>query len=324
VLRSEEFDNAYWSKDNITVSENTSTAPDNTTTADTITADANNSGHDANRLISVTSGVTYSLSCHFKKGTTRYAYIGSASTGWNFTAILDLDTGLISDLTAGATTNVVLINGFYRVTISATATSTISVRVRFGLTSSATSRVSNLTTSDTIIVWGAQFEVGAYPTSYIKTTTATVTRIADAASKTGISDLIGGTEGTLMLDVDYKNITSSAAFVFGANNSTGNVLGFAATAFNDLRVKVNSVNDIIASVDTSLRHKVALAFNASGVVCYVNGSPITLPNGGSEVVSGLDKFILQTSTLYNELNVYQVYYSQTRLSNTELAQITTL
>jgi hypothetical protein len=54
-------------------------------------------------------------------------------------------------------------------------------------------------TQDNLHLWGAQLEAGAYPTSYIPTTTATVTRNADAISKTGISDLIGQTEGVLFL-----------------------------------------------------------------------------------------------------------------------------
>jgi hypothetical protein len=45
-------------------------------------------------------------------------------------------------------------------------------------------------------VWGFQLEIGAsYATSYIPTLGAAVTRLVDSASKTGISSLIGQTEG---------------------------------------------------------------------------------------------------------------------------------
>jgi hypothetical protein len=127
-----------------------------------------------------------------------------------------------------------------------------------------------------------------------------------------------------MMEVDYRPTVAAAVLVFGAFNGIGGALGLTSSGSNTMRVRINSANDIIGSVNPSIRHKVALAFNDSGVVCYVNGSPITLPNGGSQVVSGLDEFILQTSTRYNELEVYQVYYSKTRLTNQQLQELTSL
>jgi hypothetical protein len=55
-------------------------------------------------------------------------------------------------------------------------------------------------TSDGIYMWGAQLEAGSYPTSYIPTTTTAVTRLADTASKTGISSLINSEEGVLYVE----------------------------------------------------------------------------------------------------------------------------
>jgi hypothetical protein len=60
------------------------------------------------------------------------------------------------------------------------------------------------TGSGSAYAYGAQFEEGSYPTSYIPTYGTSATRTADAASKTGISSLIGQTEGTLYFEFDYK------------------------------------------------------------------------------------------------------------------------
>ena len=54
-----------------------------------------------------------------------------------------------------------------------------------------------------IFAWGKQTEAGSYPTSYIPTTSAAVTRNADVISKTGISALIGQTEGTVFVDIEF-------------------------------------------------------------------------------------------------------------------------
>jgi hypothetical protein len=49
-----------------------------------------------------------------------------------------------------------------------------------------------------------QIEAGSYPTSFIPTTNFTaVTRLTDDASKTGISSLIGQTEGVFFMDFEY-------------------------------------------------------------------------------------------------------------------------
>ena len=50
---------------------------------------------------------------------------------------------------------------------------------QFGTRGTITSNISNIVSVD---IWGAQVEAGAYPTSYIPTTSATVTRVADVGS----------------------------------------------------------------------------------------------------------------------------------------------
>jgi hypothetical protein len=319
MLRSEEFDNAAWNTvGGITINANVETAPNGTLTADRLSGVTIASNR---RQQSITlSAVQHTQSCYFKKDTSTLFWL-ALYDGVNAAFRVEISwTGTvptISVITAGATAQIFNAgNGWYRISVTYTLTTS-------GSYSFAILPDRNALTQG-IFAWGAQLETGSVATSYIPTVAATATRNADEISKTGISSLIGGTEGTLMVEVDYRTSTTTPSLVFGALNGSGGLLGFASTSTNSLRIRVNAENDIIASVDTSLRHKVALAFNASGVVCYVNGSPITLPNGGSEVVSGLDEFILRTSIRYSKLNVYQVYYSQTRLTNDQLIALTTL
>ena len=71
---------------------------------------------------------------------------------------------------------------------------------------------SSLSTGQGFLTALPQLEVGSNSTSYIPTTTTTpsagVTRTADVISKTGISSLIGQTEGTIFVEA---NLTANAA-----------------------------------------------------------------------------------------------------------------
>ena len=60
---------------------------------------------------------------------------------------------------------------------------------------------SSAVSGDQVLLYGAQLESGSYATSYIPTVASTVTRNVDVISKTGISTLIGQTEGTLYTEV---------------------------------------------------------------------------------------------------------------------------
>jgi hypothetical protein len=53
----------------------------------------------------------------------------------------------------------------------------------------------------------AQWEAGSNATSYIPTTTIPITRVADVINKTGITNLIGQTEGTIFIEA---NLTANA------------------------------------------------------------------------------------------------------------------
>jgi hypothetical protein len=94
-------------------------------------------------------------------------------------------------------------NGWFRVhcgltTVSGDTSGTIQIRVRDGSTSSYAGDASK-----GLLIWGFQVEQGSFPTSYIKTTGASVTRNADVATMgptTGGTELV--TNGTFDTDSD--------------------------------------------------------------------------------------------------------------------------
>jgi hypothetical protein len=76
-----------------------------------------------------------------------------------------------------------------------------------------------------VFIWGFQLEAGSFPTSYIPTTTATVTRAADVASITGanFSSWFNTNQGTFFLDWRVP---------FAAAAGNQRVLNFGTNSFN--------------------------------------------------------------------------------------------
>jgi hypothetical protein len=180
--------------------------------------------------------------------------------------------------------------------------------------------------SVSVDLWGAQLEQGAYPTSYIPTTTTALTRNADVSSKSGISDLIGQTEGTIFCDVTLNSRVNFTYFVI-ANSlaSTDNYLGIAflnnAIAFESVVATVLQAKISHSNTSTG-RFKIAAAYKANDFILYINGTKIGTDTSGT--IPTCSQLGLNTYNQAQALNYNSVQLYQTRLTNSELAQLTTL
>jgi hypothetical protein len=311
-----------------------------TYTANAISPTSGSTSHlkvGSDSAISFTSGTVYTASAFFKQGVGnagRYIQIAWPATRFaaNTFANFDLELGTVALVTGSTVTAGIenYGNGWYRCrctnTCISTGTGANGISIALIETSGAT-RIPTFTgtTTDVLYGWGAQTETGSMATSYIPTTTAAATRNAEVISVTGsVSGCIGQSEGTIYLDATYDAVGSTATVwfsVLGTSNSIGLALGSL------IRSIVNGQSDNLAGSppDTS-GIKIAWAYNASGVVCFINGNQYTLTNGGSQVITQLNRVLIDMSSHANRLydtRIRSLALYTTRLTNAQLQALTT-
>jgi hypothetical protein len=224
-----------WTKFLASVSSNTATAPDGNTTADTIIQNAGSIQTAVRQDVSgLADNTTYTFSIFLKAAGIQLnnitlQFYNKANT-FHGSKILNCFTGTLSGSDFVGTSSVVSYgNGWYRLIItnlgSGTGATTPNVRI-------ITTSIGNGTSG--IYLWGAQLEQGAFPTSYIPTTSSTVTRSADTANIANISSFFNASEGTLFVDSEMPYQTNlkfpSIGFTRGAGS--GNTIQFFYTNAN--------------------------------------------------------------------------------------------
>jgi hypothetical protein len=337
VLRSQEFDNASFVKNLSSVSANNTTAPDGTLTADTWTGDGSFGAHALAQTVSATSGVAYTQSVFAKKGTNNFLQIlgTGAIYGSNSWANFDLDNGVVGLSGASATATITDFgNGWYRCTMTATATSTASSAgfLLWLITSAGSGRAESNSLATSVHLWGAQLEAGAYPTSYIPTTTASVTRNADAISKTGISDLIGQTEGVLFLESAalFNDLTERQIALSDGTTSNRIVILYNASS-NIIQMYLIVSNIFIFSISYAISDetqfaKIAVRYsNTLGYSLWVNGV-----NRNSNATTSIPSSLIRLgfdngaggAVFFAKVKQLQLY--KTYLTDAEMASLTTL
>lgn len=182
---SEQFDNAAWTKNNVTITANSTVAPDGTATADTITATATTASHNVTQAGGL-SGVQQTFSIYAKAGTSSFIQLWHGA-GASIFANFNLATGAIGTVGALATAAIASAgNGWYRCTITCTPGSTNQFRVAMVTSDTAVYTESwTATGTETCIAWGAQLELGSTATTYNPTTVKNLLGFSEAFDNAG-------------------------------------------------------------------------------------------------------------------------------------------
>jgi hypothetical protein len=339
VLRSEEFNNASWSKSNSSVTANVTVAPDGSLTADKLAENTADSTHLViSSPIAVTSGTLYTGTVYIKAAERSFAFVvfgtgGSPALGFSGVSV-NLLTGAMS-VGAGAITSLsstAVGNGWYRVSITASANSTgnSNFNVYTGFNNVWTNRIYTGDGYSGIYIWGAQVEAGSFSTSYIPTVAAQVTRSNDTAVMTGenFSNWFRADEGTLYTELQVTGYSSTSnprlVALAGVNQATNKIEMFVAGASPNYRavIRTNNVDQLLQNVVSASNlldvNKWAIAYKTDDSVAFgrtVNATDtsVTLP------VITLLNFGSSTSAVKH---IRKIAYYPKRLANAELQALT--
>lgn len=180
-LSSQSFgDLTYWSQAICSVDNNAGAAPDGTITADKQKPNTGaNAGFQQNHVGTVSAATAYTFSVFAKDGDFHWMRL-SIWDGSNNYAWFNLSTGAVGTVGAGVTARISgPVNGYYRCSVTFTMVGT-DMYVNFGAVDGDNSTTVTGDGSKGNLFWGAQVEQGLFPSSYIPTTTATMTRNADS------------------------------------------------------------------------------------------------------------------------------------------------
>ena len=290
--------------------------PYGTNVADLIVANTTVTQHRVDQTTTSVSG-SYVFSVFLKAEGYGFARLRIGGQGATF----NLSTGVVIATDAVITSSIQSFgNGWYRCIIGkAVSTANEIIRINMQPTASTADFAGDGTSG--IYVFGAQYETGSAATSYIPTTTAAITRGAEVVDRTGISSLMGQTGGTFYLDMSYfaKGASGTTLWLYIVGTPTSNNIGLAVVG-TSVRSIVNGQSDILSTPSTANGVKIAWGYDGSGVVCFVNGVQYNLPNGGNQIITSMNRCIIDMSsaggTRMADVRIRAVELHPTRLPNT--------
>ena len=311
---SDDFSNVVWNKlASTTVTANTVTSPDGTSNADTI--ELAGAAQGIYQTTTVTANTVYTASVYVKLGTmlvSEYKIAIYNATAGAMIAVEITPTAVVSSSTWTRidytfTTPVGCLSvRFYPVRITATVNATV-------------------------YLYGAQLEAGTFPTSYIPTTSASVTRAADNASMVGtnFSSWYNQSEGTIysqwMLGGD-----STSNNVYNINDGTGNNLiraryNSAGSASDNAVIVGGGVQATLsASNQVALysSYKNAMAYKQDDFARSSSGLLITDTLGNIPTVTQINIGCGASGTEQLNGHIQSIKYYPRRLANGDLQAIT--
>ena len=303
-LQSNQFDTT-WTNNNTAEAAAQGTSPDGTNNAWSLTNDATLGIHNILQPIGWTATAT-TVSMYVKYVDHRWLAIRIGGAANNYFGSYDLQNGVTGLYTAGCTTTMTAVgNSWYRITISATLTVVGTVNLLITMNNSDNANQDTYSGTGTkLLMYGVQVETGAFPTSYIPTTSAALTRNADVATMTGtnFSSWFNATQGSAVIGFNNTAIATSTGdlYLWSLTNSSNTSKRISPRLITSTRGQIaafaNDGTSFIYSVFdgtySSGNAKCAVAFKLSNRFgAVLNGGSVSENTTGTLADGGYDELI---------------------------------
>lgn len=352
LLRSQEWDNASWTKDNSSITANAIAAPDGTTTADLLVESATTAVHGFNQTSSSNSTLAHTASLFVKAKERSILRIDLTDAATNFIrAYFTLSgAGSTSNLSNNGTASggsskiTALANGWYRVEVSgipATAnTGAVRLTCRMETALGGTGYTGD--GSSGMYVWGAQLELWAsnatlpmFASSYIATTSATVTRTPDSAliTSANFTSIFGSaSQGTMFIEAITPDTTAGTDYgLFSLSDNTANnciqlkrtaSTGAPSTNVTTGGVQQVGLNPTPPSAWGTGKGRLALRFKANDFAAVFNGGTVSTDAAGTVPTVTQAEIGYGTGIGYTQGIITRIGFWPIILTDTQLQAIT--
>lgn len=334
---SQQLDNAAWTTANITITANQAVAPDGTMTADLVVDTATNGQHYLGRS-SVSGAIPTNKSSTFvfikRAFGSLYPQLqvqaDSNSEQWTF----DLE-GLSAQRTFGSyfgfSESIQDIgNGWYKIGLgNGQASAGTTYRWFLMFADSYAGNNGYAGSGSGFYIWGAQLEAGAFSTSYIPTTSAQNTRLADGASIGGISfsNWFRPDEGSFL--VQGAVIISGTRPYWEVQNTSSPANQQMYSAHNNRAAYVtkDGINQVDLSPNNNTLsntiYRQAMTYKSNDFSACVSGGIVAADTSGA--VPSVDKLQLGFTSaggIYLNGTLMKLQYYRVKISNDHMKYLT--
>jgi len=325
----------------VAVTSDAGVSPSGTLTADLLVSPASAGAHyvlDAS--IAFAASTTYTASIYVKSAGHQYIQLcgNSNAFGSGKFANFDLVNGTTSATNATSTIDAVG-NGWYRVSLTAEATTAVTSSVIVMFADSLSDGFFPTTTGDAysgFLVWGYQIETGSFASSLTDTGTSssTATRALESLS-VATADIPGFSEGVGTVVYETGGVASATetnqlGFGLRADNANFFAAGVNNGGVTDASVRVYSktsggdqafLNPGTATVGTG--YKLACRFELDNIAASMNGGTVVSDTSG-QVPVGVDTLWVGqlAGNYYLNSNIKRIALYNEALSDTNLQALT--
>lgn len=321
VLQSEQFSDPSWSTVDASISANAVNGPDGNLTADKLVEAATSGVHNVSQTVTVANSTVYTNSVYVKAAERTFIALYAGNPGQG--TIFNLSNGTIhGSLVAPPTSSSITAagNGWYKISITYTSVAIATAPSLYLCDNTGQFVYSGDGTSGAYI-WGAQIEAGTFSTSYIPTTTTSLTRNADVVSMTGtnFSNWWQATIGAMLVRARQSIITGIRPCTHISDGTANNIIALRGNAANpELYIKATTDQAQIdaGTLVANTSYGLAGAWNTDNCAAAINGAaPVT---DTSATIPTVDRMLIGSDgTDYLNGNIEKISYWPQRITNPE-------